>query len=103
MPSDNSKKLPEDVIKQWPEVLKDIDIDVIPVEYLESVRITFTDGKIWEIDTKKNTDDVDIENAMESLMEEYEDVIQSVDFRLDTLRVKKDIKKRTAQFLKKRS
>lgn len=103
MPSDNSKKLPADVIKQWPEVLNDIDIDVIPVEYLESVRITFTDGKIWEIDTKKNTDDVDIENAMESLMEEYEDVIQSVDFRLDTLRVKKDIKKRTAQFLKKRS
>lgn len=103
MPSDKSKKLPEDIIKQWPEVLKDIDIDVIPVEYLESVRITFTDGKIWEIDTKKNTDDVDIETAVESLMEEYEDVIDSVDFRLDTIRVKKDIKKRTAQFLKKRS
>lgn len=103
MPSDRSKKLPADVIKQWPEVLKDIDIDVIPLEYLESVRITFTDGKIWEIDTQRNPEEVDIETAVESLMEEYEDVIQSVDFRLDTIRVKKDIKKRTAQFLKKRS
>jgi hypothetical protein len=37
------------------------------------------------------------------LMEEYEDVIKSVDFRLDTARVKQDIKKRTAQFLKKRT
>jgi hypothetical protein len=103
VPSDRSKKLPADVIKQWPEVLKDIDIDVIPLEYLESVRITFTDGKIWEIDTQRNPEEVDIETAVESLMEEYEDVIQSVDFRLDTIRVKKDIKKRTAQFLKKRS
>jgi hypothetical protein len=103
VPSDRSKKLPADVIKQWPEVLKDIDIDVIPLEYLESVRITFTDGKIWEIDTQRNPEEVDIETAVESLMEEYEDVIQSVDFRLDTIRVKKDIKKRTAHFLKKRS
>jgi len=103
VPSDKSKKLPADVIKQWPEVLKDIDIHVVPVEYLESVKITFTDGKIWEIDTTRNPKEVNIEDAVESLMEEYEDVIQSVDFRLDTVRVKRDIKKRTAQFLKKRS
>lgn len=103
MPSDKSKKLPADVIKQWPEVLKDIDIDVVPVEYLESIKVTFTDGKIWEIDTKRNPQEVNIEDAVDSLLEEYEDVIKSVDFRLDTVRVKKDIKKRTAQFLKKRN
>ncbi len=98
-----NKKLPADVIKQWPDVLKDIDIDVVPVEYLESIRVTFKDGKVWEIDTKKNSENTNIEQAMESLMEEYEDVIKSVDFRLDTVRVKQDIKKRTAQFLKKRT
>ena len=98
-----NKKLPADVIKQWPDVLKDIDIDVVPVEYLESIRVTFKDGKVWEIDTKKNSENTNIEQAMESLMEEYEDVIKSVDFRLDTVRVKQDIKKRTAQFLKKRN
>lgn len=98
-----NKKLPADVIKQWPDVLKDIDIDVVPVEYLESIRVTFNDGKVWDIDTKKNPEGTNIESAMESLMEEYEDVIKSVDFRLDTARVKQDIKKRTAQFLKKRT
>lgn len=98
-----NKKLPADVIKQWPDVLKDIDIDVVPVEYLESIKVTFKDGKVWEIDTKKNSENTNIEQAMESLMEEYEDVIKSVDFRLDTVRVKQDIKKRTAQFLKKRN
>ena len=103
MPSDKSKKLPADVIKQWPEILKDIDIDVVPVEYLESIKVTFTDGKIWEIDTRRNPHEVNIEDAVDSLLEEYEDVIKSVDFRLDTVRVKKDIKKRTAQFLKKRN
>ncbi len=97
-----NKKLPADVIKQWPDVLKDIDIDVVPVEYLESIRVTFKDGKVWEIDTKKNSENTNIEQAMESLMEEYEDVIKSVDFRLDTAKVKKDIKKRTAIFMKKR-
>lgn len=97
-----NKKLPDDIIRQWPDVLKDINIDVVPIEYLESIRVTFTDGKVWEIDTQKNPEGTDIESAMENLMEEYEDVIKSVDFRIDTARVKQDIKKRTAQFLKKR-
>ena len=98
----NGKKLPKDVIDQWPEVLKDVDVEVIPVEYLHSVRITFSDGKIWEIDTTKNTDDIELEDALEALLLEYEDEIDNVDFRLDTVKVKEDIKKRTRVFMKKR-
>lgn len=98
----NGKKLPKDVVDQWPEVLKDVDVEVIPVEYLDSVRITFSDGKIWEIDTKKNDDDIDFEDAIEALLIEYEDTIDNVDFRLDTAKVKTDIIKRTRTFLKKR-
>ena len=48
------KQLPKEVIDHWPEVLKDIHIDVVPLEYLNSVRVEFTDGKIWDIDI--NTD-----------------------------------------------
>ena len=44
------KKLPDSVISQWPEVLSDVDIDVVPLEYLRSIRVEFTDGKLWEID-----------------------------------------------------
>lgn len=96
------KKLPQEVVDHWPEVFKDVDIDVVPLEYLQTIRVTFLDGKVWEIDTQKNAEKIDLEDAIESLLIEYEDVIDSVDFRLDTVRVKKDIKKRTAQFLKKR-
>jgi hypothetical protein len=98
----NGKKLPQDVINHWPEIFKDITIESVPVEYLHSVKITFEDGKIWEIDTDKNPENVDIEQALEALMEEYEDIIVNVDFRLDTAKVKHDISKRTAAFLKKR-
>ena len=99
-----SKKLPPEVIDHWPEVFDEIDIDVIPIEYLDSIRIQFEDGKIWDIDVKtsRKKDDVDIEVAIEELIEQYEDVIVNIDFRLDTAKVKKDIQNRTHIFMKKR-
>jgi len=42
------------------------------------------------------------EESMEDLMDEYEDVLQSVNFVVDIERVKKDITKRTKIFMKKR-
>jgi len=53
-----------------------------------------------DLDEKKN---VDIELALQELFEQYEDAIDSIDFRLDTEKVKYDIKKRTALFMKKRN
>lgn len=96
------KKLPEEVINLWPEIFKDVTVESVPIEYLHSVRVTFIDGKVWEIDTSKSVEGVDIETALRELMLEYESSIANVDFRLDTERVKKDITRRTAQFLKKR-
>lgn len=95
-------KLPPDVVNHWPEIFEDVNIETVPVEYLHSVKITFEDGKVWEIDTAKNPEGVAIDEAIEALMEEYEDVITNVDFRLDTERVKQDISRRTQQFMKKR-
>ena len=98
----NGRKLPQSIIDHWPEVFKDVRIEALPVNYLHSVRITFNDGKVWEIDTVNNPKNVDIETALEGLMDEYEDQIANIDFRLDTERVKKDIQARTATFMKKR-
>lgn len=99
-----NKKLPPEVIDHWPEVFNEIDIDVIPIDYLDSVRVHFEDGKIWDIDVKtsRNKADLDIESAIEELFDEYEDAIVNVDFRLDTEKVKKDIQNRTRFFMKKR-
>jgi hypothetical protein len=100
-----SKKLPPDIVDHWPEVFKDVDIQVVPVKYLHSVRVFFTDGKVWDIDvdkTRKNKDSMDIEQALEELFSTYEDSIENLDFRLDTARIKADIQGRTRHFMKRR-
>ena len=97
-------KLPSDIVNAWPEIFKEITIDVVPIEYLHSVKVYFTDGKVWDIDVKKslNKPNLDIEVALEDLFREYEKSIKNIDFRLDTHKVKRDIKKRTQIFMKKR-
>lgn len=98
------KGISPDVVNAWPEIFKDIKIDVVPIEYLHSVKVYFKDGKIWEIDVKKSKTkpDLNIETALDDLFTQYEKNIQNVDFRLDTAKVKRDIKKRTEIFMKKR-
>lgn len=98
----NGKKLPPDIVNHWPEIFDDVTIESVPIEYLHSVKITFEDGKVWEIDTSKNPKGVPIDEALDALMEEYQDVIVNVDFRLDTEKVKEDITRRTKLFMKKR-
>jgi hypothetical protein len=101
VPKKPHKKLPREVINHWPEVFEDVSIDVVPLEYLHSVRVEFNDGKIWEIgiDTTKNPVKK-LEKSLEELFEQYKDHIKNIDFRLNTHKVKTDITKRTAKFLK---
>ena len=51
-----SKRLPPDVVNKWPDVFGDVDVHAIPLEYLHSLRVRFTNGKAWDIavDVKKN-------------------------------------------------
>ena len=105
MPPDKTK-LPKHVIDIWPDVFKDIDLKVVPLDYLHSIRVVFQDGKIWDIDIQNSKDEdgrqVNIKKELEDIFRQYERDISNVDFRLDTERLKKDIKKRTALFMKKR-
>lgn len=104
MPNSSSKKLSKDVIEHWPEVFKDIEIHAIPLEYLRSINVTFNDGNVWviELDKNKGLSLNDVESSLQELFQEYEESISNVDFRLDTVRVKRDIQARTKLFLKKR-
>lgn len=97
--------MPPDVVDHWPEVFEHIDIDVVPLEYLSTVRVEFSDGKIWDIDIQKSiqkSNDLNLETTLDDLFNEYQDQIVNVDFRLDTQRLKRDITKRTHLFMKKR-
>lgn len=102
-------KLPPEVIEHWPEVFKDIEIKAVPVEYITAVVVRFDDGETWEIDLSPESldaDDVDIveviEDTLEAFFEEYDEYIESVDFRLNTQKIIEDITKRVGTFLKKR-
>ena len=99
-----SQKFPSDVVQHWPEVLKDIDVKVVPIEYLAALRVTFKNDNVWEVDLRndKQNTSTTLEEVLEDFFDEYGDNIDSVDFRLDTKKVKSDIQKRTATFMKKR-
>ena len=103
MPKKN-QTLPDDVINHWPEIFGDVDVQVVPLQYLDSIRVFFIDGKIWDIDiekSRKNSEELNLEEILEQMFQEYDQVIENVDFRLNTSKLKKDIQRRTRIFLKK--
>ena len=100
-------KLPPEVIKHWPEIFGDVEIKAVPIEYIHNIHVHFHDGKIWEIDLDQQSSvgdgDVNIiEISLETFLEQYNDEISHVDFRLNTSKVVADVKKRTKSFMKKR-
>lgn len=104
MPKPN--RLPPEVIKIWPEVFGDVDIKAVPIQYIKSINVSFTNGKKWVIDVDqeklKLSDSQTVEDMLEDFFDQYDDMIDSVDFTLNTLQVKTDIQKRTKDFMKKR-
>ena len=97
--------LPKDVVDHWPEVFGDIKLNVLPISYLNAVLVNFKDGKTWEIRVTPQTRKAgweSFEKSLSELVKNYEDRIDNVDFKLDTEKVKKDIKKSTDKFLKKK-
>ena len=104
MPKNN---LPPEVISHWPEIFKDVEIKAVPIEYIHTIHVYFHDGKIWQIDMDeqkaKDANDLNgIENSLETFLEQYNDEISHVDFRLNTTKVVQDVKSRTKSFMKKR-
>lgn len=95
------KKFPQEIIDNWPEIFEDISFNAIPIDYLHSIVVTFKNGKTWEVNlNKKNKDSFEAE--LKEWFTSYENDIDNVDFKLDTARIKKDIIKKTTQFLNKR-
>jgi|TARA_B100001094_G_scaffold323824_1_gene375398 hypothetical protein len=97
-------KLPDSVVEHWPEIFEDIEIKAVPVEYLKFVVIRFIDGETWEIDVREQTSEsgVSAEEMLEEFFDNYDDSILSVEFQLDTMKIKKDVQSRTKSFMKKR-
>jgi hypothetical protein len=101
----HGKTLPKDVVDHWPEIFSEIQLNVLPIKYLNAVLINFKDGKSWEVKISAEARKegwVVFEKQLQELVKNYEESIDNVDFKLDTVRVRKDIEKGTQQFFKKR-
>jgi hypothetical protein len=99
-----TKPLPKDVIEVWPEVFEEVTLQSLPLLYLHSVVINFKDNKSWEIKltTKIKKDGwSSFQQSLSELLTSYEEQIDDVDFKLDAVKVKKDVEKLTNKFLKK--
>lgn len=87
----------------WDNVLDEIDMDYLPIEYISNIMIRFKDGTTWDInidDSRKKQTQEQIEDSLDQLFEEYEPHIETIDFRLDLDRVKHDVGRRVYRFLK---
>lgn len=85
---------PRHLVQEWPEVFEELYMNTMPVAYLDSVRLDFTDGRVWEIDIKlelaKQSADA-IADVLVHTLQEYKDEIKKIDFKVDIERLKKDI------------
>ena len=49
----------------WEDILDSVDMDVLPLEYINTVVVKFVDGKVWDIDINRSKDrTTDIENTL---------------------------------------
>lgn len=103
--TNQGRLLPDDVVEYWPEVFGEVTLNIVPLEYLHTVLVNFRDGKTWEIRVTAQTKKKGwraFEKSLSELFKTYEESIDTVDFKLDTVRVKTDIEKSTQLFLKRR-
>lgn len=85
----------------WEEIFDSIDMDFLPLEYINLIIVTFNDGKIWEIDVNQSSKETkNVDDVLDEFFQEYEHKIESVDFRLNTSKLKRDVSKRTKKFMK---
>lgn len=93
---------PSHIVKEWPEVFEDLYINTMPIAYVDTMILEFSDGRIWEIDVKAQTANTDPDEVAKKLLDtlsEYKDTIKKLDFKINIELLKQDIKNRTKSIL----
>lgn len=75
----------------------------MPVHYLETIRLEFGNGRIWEINIKEQLasshSDI-VANRLVETFAEYKEDIKKIDFKIDVDRLKTDIQNQSNDFFK---
>ena len=88
---------------EWEDILEEIDLKFLPIEYVKTIIITFEDTTTWEIDlenSRKTQTDESIEDMLDDLFDEYDGDITDLNFQLDLQKIKRFLSKRVSYFLK---
>ncbi len=89
---------PRHLVKEWPEVFEDLYMNTMPIAYLETIHLEFSDGRVWQIDISEQLSTADPEIIADKMLEtlrEYREDIKKVDFKIDIEKLKTDIKNET--------
>jgi hypothetical protein len=76
-------------------------MNTMPVHYLETIRLEFGNGRIWEINIKEQLANSHSDVVAGKLVEtfaEYKEEIKKIDFKIDIERLKKDITDQSSDF-----
>jgi hypothetical protein len=95
-------KVPTNLVNEWPEIFEDMWMSTMPLNYLHTLQIEFTNGRVWEINIKEQLAKVESEILSKKLLEtfkEYQDSIKKINFHLDVVRLKDDISSLTKNIL----
>jgi len=78
-------------------------MNTMPVHYLESIRLEFGNGRIWEINIAEQLSSSHSDIVANRLVEtfaEYKEDIKKIDFKIDVEKLKKDIQNQSNDFFK---
>jgi hypothetical protein len=95
-------KVPTNLVNEWPEIFEDMWMSTMPLNYLHTLQIEFTNGRVWEINIKEQLGKVESDILSKKLLEtfkEYQDSIKKINFHMDVIRLKDDISNLTKDIL----
>lgn len=90
-------RAPEKLVEQWPEVFEDMYLTShMPINYLESIRLEFTSGSVWEINIKKTPSANHLISVSDLIDESFDDIdseLEYIDLQVNIKKLKRDIRK----------
>jgi acid phosphatase class B len=94
-----------DFIKQWEHIIDDVDKQKIPVEFIKKLVIKMHGKRQQTINIKKFLDQglapEQIEEAVSRKLQEYDDMIQGVEFVLNIESIAETVQPETDKLLSK--
>lgn len=79
--------------EDWQDLLRKIYLESLPLEYVKTVQIKFTNERVWELDIEgmsKNIPSDHIQDNISESLRDYEDEIHSIHVEIDLKRFKQD-------------